>query len=250
MRGKRRKLHASTDFQLPKNVLQMRLHGFCADAELCGDLFVRHPLHRPGGDLLLPIGQDLLHPRQGSLQLIDPLTKAFHHPAQELARRPQLSGVGGANGLDKFNWRSRLERTPLGTALQGPSDELLLEKISEEQGLRPRALGTNYWEPYKPAQLGHPNIQQQDMRLKCFHSTQHLAAIRCVADDLNIFMLRQRPAEPLPEEGMSVSDEYRDRVHTVKIPIFPVKEEQPLLACRDNSLRINASCIVPAFNGL
>jgi hypothetical protein len=36
----------------------------------------------------------------------------------------------------------------------------------------------------------------------------------------------------------------------VKIPIFPVKEEQPLLACRDNSLRINASWIVPAFNGL
>ena len=77
-------------------------------------------------------------------------------------------------------------------------------------GLLARILGA-----CKPAQLGHPNIQQQDMRLKSSHSTQHLAAIRCFTHDPNVF-LRQGPAEPLPNEGMSVSDEYRDRLHTAR----------------------------------
>jgi hypothetical protein len=77
------------------------------------------------------------------------------------------------------------------------------------------------------------------MRLQGFHSTQHLAAIRGFADDLNVVLLRQEPAEPLPQEGMRTSDEYRDQVHTVKIPPSPTKEEHPLLVCRDNSVQIN-----------
>jgi hypothetical protein len=105
----------------------------------------------------------------------------------------------------------------------------------------------NFWEPCTPAQLGHPNIQQQDMRVKCFHATQHLAAIRGVADDLNGLLLCQDPARPFPEEGMSVSDEYRDQVHSGKIPLSSARDEQPRSACRDHSFWMLTSEIEPAL---
>jgi hypothetical protein len=63
-------------------------------------------------------------------------------------------------------------------------------------------------------------IQQQDVRLARFDPTQHLAAMGYFADDLNISMLRQKPAEALPKGSMSSSDEHRDRVHTQKILLF------------------------------
>jgi hypothetical protein len=229
----------------------MRLHGFLADAKLCTDLFVRHPLHRPGDNLLLPVGQAPPNPRQGFLQLIYPLPKVFHHPGQEPALRSELSDVSGANGFGEFRWRSRLEQAPRGTVLQGAHNELFLETVSEDQDLylRPGALGTYFSEPCKPAHLGHPDIQQQDMQLQCFHRIQHLAAMRCFADDLNVFLLCQEPAKPLPEAGMIVSNEYFDGIHTAKIPLLPARDEQPLLACRNNSQRIDASWIVPPFSG-
>jgi hypothetical protein len=83
--------------------------------------------------------------------------------------------------------------------------------------------------------------------VKCFHATQHLAAIRGVADDLNGLLLCQDPARPFPEEGMSASDEYRDRVHSGKIPLFSARDEQPRSACRDHSFWILTSGIEPAF---
>jgi hypothetical protein len=85
------------------------------------------------------------------------------------------------------------------------------------------------------------------MRLQGFHSTQHLAAIRGFADDLNVVLLHQERAEPLPQEGMRISDEYGDRVHTAKIPPSLPKDEHSLLVCRDTSVQINASVIVPVF---
>src|ERR671922_2267578 len=121
--------------------------------------------------------------------------------------------MGGANGFDEFRWRSCLEQAPVDSVLQGPSDELLLERVNEDQGFRLGTPGEDLMQYFKPTHLGHPDIQQQDMRLECSHPTQHLAAIRCCADDLNVFLLRQEPAEPLPQKRMSVSDEYRDRVH-------------------------------------
>jgi hypothetical protein len=49
--------------------------------------------------------------------------------------------------------------------------------------------------------------------MECFHLTQNLAAIRGFTDNPDVALVRQEVAELLPENGMSVSDEYRDRVH-------------------------------------
>jgi hypothetical protein len=77
--------------------------------------------------------------------------------------------------------------------------------------------------------------------LEGFHCTQHLAAIRGFADDLNVVLLHQEPAEPFPEDSMSVSNEYCDRIHSANYSALFCKGRIPTIACRDNSLRINAS---------
>jgi hypothetical protein len=89
-----------------------------------------------------------------------------------------------ANALDEFRRQRRLQDAAMDTDLQGLRNELLFEKVGEEQDLRLGALGANSGEHFKPTQLGHPQIQQQDVRLEGFHPTQHLAAIRGFADDL------------------------------------------------------------------
>jgi hypothetical protein len=59
--------------------------------------------------------------------------------------------------------------------------------------------------------------------LEGFHPIQHLAAIRGFADDLNVLLLRQEPAEPFPEDGMSVSNEYCDQVHSGNVAALHIK---------------------------
>jgi hypothetical protein len=59
LRGKRQKLDTSPDVQLPIHILQMRLHRLGADAELCGDLVIRHPMRCPDDDLVLSVAQDI-----------------------------------------------------------------------------------------------------------------------------------------------------------------------------------------------
>ncbi len=66
----------------------MRLHRLGADAELCGNLFVRHALYGPEDDLVLSIAQDTPQLRRGFFQLIHPLAQVFHDPGQELALDP------------------------------------------------------------------------------------------------------------------------------------------------------------------
>jgi hypothetical protein len=79
------------------------------------------------------------------------------------------------------------------------------------------------------------------MRLEGFHPIQHLAAIHDFANDLNLMLLHQEAAEPFPEDGMSVSNEYCDRIHSANYSALFCKGRMPTIACRDNSLRINAS---------
>ena len=59
MRGQRRQLPSAPEVQLSKDFFQMRFHRLGANAELVGDLFIRHPLHGPEGNLVLPGSQGL-----------------------------------------------------------------------------------------------------------------------------------------------------------------------------------------------
>jgi len=105
--------------------------------------------------------------------------------------------MGGANGLDEFRWPSHVEQTPLDTVLQGHSDELHLEKSARIKvfvlGLLARILGRT-----QATHHGHPDVQQQDVRLECSYHTQHLAAICGFADALHGQLLHQEPPETLP----------------------------------------------------
>jgi hypothetical protein len=58
-KGGAQQLDAPAELQFPKNGAQMSLHGFVADAELRGDLFIRQPPLHPADDLLLPSRQGL-----------------------------------------------------------------------------------------------------------------------------------------------------------------------------------------------
>ena len=81
---------------------------------------------------MLTLAQDLPQLPRSSLQLLHSGAQAFHHPGQELALRPELSGMGSTNGLDEFRRRSQLKQASLDTMLQGRSDELLFEAVGED----------------------------------------------------------------------------------------------------------------------
>jgi hypothetical protein len=198
----------------------MRFHRFGADAEPSSDFLVRHPLHGPAEDLLFPLSQGPTHRPDGALQLIKPLVQMLQKPGQQLARRPEITAVRGANGLDEYRWPACFKQIPVGTMLPDCYDACLLKKVSEDQDFRRWTHSANVGNLPQPTNLGQLYVQQKDIWVKGLRPPQRLMAILGFTDDLNACLLHKASSEPLPEACINLSDEYRDRVPTAKHAVF------------------------------
>src|SRR5574337_1381523 len=115
----------------------MSLDSRVADSEQGGNLFVCPTLDGRLHNLLLTIRQNLLCRWEGQIHLLHLLAQALQHLCQDLALRPDLSGVGGPDRPDEILGHERFGQIPFcrseehTSELQSPLNlvcRLLLEK--------------------------------------------------------------------------------------------------------------------------
>ena len=130
-----------------------------------------------------------------------------HHRCRGVRIQPDLAGVDLADALDDEVRRGLFQHDAATAQLHGLHELVLVLRGRQNDHARPLVGLLKRLQRRQAVQIGHAQIQQQNIGVQFPHALQHLAAVPGLSHDVEIILKKEQLLESIAHDGMIVGDE-------------------------------------------
>ncbi len=192
----------------------MGLDGGDAHVQLGGDLGVGGALADGHGDLAFTVVEraDPV-PSAGAPPARRPTGRVLHQLAGDGGREHGVTGRDPAYRVEDLHRRRVLEDEPGGTRAQRPQHLVVGVKRGEDHDLRRVLAPSQPFGGRESVDHRHPDVHQDDVRAGAVDERLDLAAVRGLADDLDVVGAAHHEGQAGPDQRIVVDEKQPDRIH-------------------------------------